>query len=422
MQLTNKKSIRAALAAATCTVLSQPLQANQDNNDWDLKSGILYYSEADRVTVIAPTVSASKTLKSGDVLTLRAIYDSLTGASPNGATPTNAIQTFTSPSGESDYTTQAGDTPLRDLTDTRVVLGIDWETELSRLMNNTLTANISSERDYLSLGLSDTLKRDFHNRQTTVTAGLGLTLDTISPEGGTPVGLQLLNASGEAGGDEQKSSVDLLLGVTRILNRSTLTQLNLSHTHSTGYLTDPYKILSMIDPDTGETVRDTSNDFLYRYEKRPDTRTSDSLYWKLQHQLKEDVVYLSYRYFQDDWGIRSHTVDLKYRYELSGGNYLQPHYRHYQQTAADFYHHSLVDGIALPDYASADLRLGEMTGTTLGMKFGIPLSDGEFNIRFEKMVQTGESHPADAIGVQRNYDLYPTLDATIVQIGYSTVF
>ncbi len=422
MQLTGKKSIRAALAAATCTVLSQPLQASQNSDEWDVKSGLLYYSEADRVTVIAPTVSAGTTTESGDIFTLRAIYDSLTGASPNGATPTNTTQTFTSPSGESSYTTQAGDTPLRDLTDTRVVLGIDWESELSRLMRHTLTANISSERDYLSLGVSDTLQRDFHNRQTTVSAGIGLTMDTISPEGGTPVGLQLLTASSEAGGDEQKSSLDLLLGITRILNRHTLTQVNFSHTYSTGYLTDPYKILSMIDPTTGETVQNISGEFLYRHEKRPDTRTSDSLYWKLQHQLTQDVVYLSYRYFQDDWGIRSHTMDLKYRYELQSGNYLQPHYRYYQQTAADFYHHSLVDDGALPDYASADLRLGDMTGNTVGLKFGIPLSDGEFNIRFEKMVQTGESHPADAIGVQRNYDLYPTLDATIVQIGYRTVF
>ena len=422
MQLTGKKSIRAALAAATCTVLSQPLQASQNSDEWDVKSGLLYYSEADRVTVIAPTVSAGTTTDSGDIFTLRAIYDSLTGASPNGASPTNTAQAFTSPSGESNYTTQAGDTPLRDLTDTRVVLGIDWESELSRLMRHTLTANVSSERDYLSLGVSDTLQHDFHNRQTTVSAGIGLTLDTISPEGGTPDGLQLLSASGEAGGDEQKSSVDLLLGITRVLNRHTLTQVNFSHTYSTGYLTDPYKILSMIDPATGETVQDINGDFLYRHEKRPDTRTSNSLYWKLQHQLTQDVVYLSYRYFQDDWGIRSHTMDLKYRYELLGGNYLQPHYRYYRQTAADFYHHSLVDDGALPDYASADLRLGEMTGTTVGLKFGIPLSDGEFNIRFEKMVQTGESHPADAIGVQRNFDLYPTLDATIVQIGYRTVF
>lgn len=426
MQLKDKKSIRAALTAATCTVLSHPLQASQAIGNWDVKSGLLYYSEADRVTVVAPSVSASQTTKSGDVITLRSIFDSVTGASPNGAVPTSTPQTFTSPSGKSSYTSPAGETPMRDITDTRVVFGIDWDNELSRLVRHTLSANMSKERDYFSLNMSDTVKRDFHNRQTTLAAGLSITLDRVSPEGGTPVGLQLTNVPTTSTGEDegkQKNSVDLLLGVTRILNRRTLTQFNYSHTYSTGYLTEPYKILSVVNPVTGVTVKDPiTQEYLYRYEKRPDTRNSDSLYWKLQYHLPQDVVYLSYRYFQDDWGIRSNTMDLKYRYELSGGSYLQPHYRYYQQTAADFYRHSLVDGEPLPNYASADLRLGEMTSTTMGLKYGIPLSDGEFSIRFEKMVQTGESHPADAIGQLRNYDLYPTLDATIVQFGYSTVF
>ena len=31
----------------------------------------------------------------------------------------------------------------------------------------------------------------------------------------------------------------------------------------------------------------------------------------------------------------------------------------------------------------------------------------------------GESHPADAIGNLRNFDLFPTVDAFILQIGYN---
>lgn len=425
MQLSNKPSIRAALATATCTLLSQPLQAGQNSDGWDVKSGLLYYSEVDRVTVIAPTVSASKITDAGDKLTFRAIYDSVTGASPNGATPTNKPQTFTSPSGEKTYTTPAGETPKRDLSDVRLAVGGDWEHELSRLVRNVMSANFSTERDYLSLSVSNTVSRDFNNRQTTLSAGLGLTLDVIKPEGGVPVGLQPITQPVTGMLEEdQKTAVDALIGITQILSRRTLTQLNYSHTTSSGYHTDPYKILSVIDPVTGETVTDPANPaaYLYRYERRPDTRNSDSIYWKLQHHLTEDVIYFSYRYFQDDWGIRSHTMDLKYRYELPGGKYLQPHYRHYQQTAADFYRHSLVDGTLLPEFASADLRLGEMTSTTVGLKFGMPLSDGDFSIRVEKMTQTGESYPADAIGIQRNFDLYPTLDAAIVQIGYRTVF
>jgi hypothetical protein len=48
--------------------------------------------------------------------------------------------------------------------------------------------------------------------------------------------------------------------------------------------------------------------------------------------------------------------------------------------------------------------------------------DGELSARVTYMKQTGNSHPADAIGVQRNLDLYPGLDAVYGQLGYTFTF
>ncbi len=414
------QSIRAALAAATCTVLAQPLEATaqtaSDEGTWDIQSGILFYDEGDRIQVIEPVVDASKTLEDGSLLTLRAVVDTVTGASPNGASASDTVQTFTSPSGNSTYTAAIGETPMRNVEDVRVAFSGEWEKELTRMVRNTLGGGISNETDFLSLSISDTIKLDVNNRQTTLAAGLGLTLDNVSPSGGTPVEMQLLSApSSGVGGDETKNSVELMLGVTQILSPRTLTQLNYTMSHSSGYLTDPYKILSVVDGTSGSTLD-------YRYEKRPDSRTSNILNWRLNHQLNEDVIYLGYRYFTDDWGINAHTVDLKYRSELGNGLYLQPHLRLYQQSAADFYHHSLVAGTTVPENASADLRLAEMDSTTIGLKLGMPLAGGDFTVRIEHMTQEGESSPANAIGVQQNYDLYPTLDANIIQFGYHFEF
>ncbi len=425
MQLKREpKSIRAALAVATCTLLAHPVEGSSqetgsDEGSWDIQSGLLFYSEADRIQVVEPVVSASKSLESGDLLTLRGVIDTITGASPNGATPTNRAQTFTSPSGDS-YTVAAGDTPTRNTQDMRVAFDAEWEKELSRMVRNTLSGSISNEEDFLSLSVSDTIQLDLNKRHTTLAAGVALTVDTVSAEGGTPVELEsvlypppaLPLPPGEDDDEgEQKNSVELLLGMTQIIDRKTLSQLNYSMSHSSGYLTDPYKFLSVIEPLSGNTLD-------YRYEKRPDTRTSQILNWRLNHQFVEDVLYLGYRYFVDDWGITAHTADIKYRSELGAGRYLQPHLRLYQQSAADFFRHSLVDGEPLPNHASADLRLGEMSGRTLGIKYGMPLAGGDFTIRLEQMVQQGGSSPPDAIGIQQNYDLYPTLSASIIQFGY----
>ena len=77
-----------------------------------------------------------------------------------------------------------------------------------------------------------------------------------------------------------------------------------------------------------------------------------------------------------------------------------------------------MDGEALPGNASADYRLGDMTTWTFGLMFGTPLSDGrELTVRAEYYMQTGESPPAGAFGILRDYDLFPTVDAVIVQVG-----
>jgi len=46
----------------------------------------------------------------------------------------------------------------------------------------------------------------------------------------------------------------------------------------------------------------------------------------------------------------------------------------------------------------------------------------ELALRAELMKQTGDSYPSDAIGALRQLDLYPDLEATILQISYTTEF
>ena len=38
------------------------------------------------------------------------------------------------------------------------------------------------------------------------------------------------------------------------------------------------------------------------------------------------------------------------------------------------------------------------------------------------MLQSGESHPSDAIGVQRDQNLFPDVAAWILQVSYSAQF
>ncbi len=414
MQLKNRK-LRQQLSLATCALLTGvPGQAS--SADWVVDAGVMSYSESDRVSAVKSIVTGQR-LTEETTVSVTVLVDTLTGASPNGASAATTSQTFTNASGTA-YTAAEKETPLRDFEDTRTAISSSWERVLNRLFRLKLGADVSTEDDYDSLGLNVSLSRDLNNRLTTVTVGAAITQDTITPSGGTPVersatdGTTLSIQSKE----EEKNTTDLLLGVTQILSRTTLTQLNYSYSLVDGYMSDPYKIVSEVDAVTGNTTG-------YRYEKRPDSRIRQSINWTTAHHLTEDVVHFTYRYFWDDWGIDSHTFDLKYRYEIGAGHYLQPQVRYYMQSAADFYRHSLVDSETLPSYLSSDQRLGEMSSYTIGLKYGFPVfTDGRLSLRVAYMQQSGDSSPSDAIGSQKQVDLFPTLEAMIVNVNFKLPF
>jgi hypothetical protein len=428
MQLNN---IKKELGVATCALLQVPgASVHASDSEWDIDTAFLYYAESDgRVSAFEPAVYAGKDLSNDQRIDLRLVVDVLTGATPNGAHASSVTQTFTTPSGSSAYTAQPGETPLDDsFKDTRVAAGVDWTLPFSRLSKIKLGLNGSTEYDYTSLGVSATYLQDFNNRNTTLTAGLAFNNDTISPVGGVPLALSPMRQPGETnrvGADDTKTVTDIILGITQVINRKTLMQLNYAMGMQDGYLTDPYKIVTVIDPVTGlpdnTALLNVNADALpYVYEKRPDSRQTNSLFFKTTRHLTRDVVYFSYRYFWDDWGITSNTFDLKYRYEIGRG-YLQPHVRYYLQDAADFYRHNLVQGVdvdangnVLLDSVSSDYRLAKLTTTTLGLKYGYALGDNsELSIRGEVMNQSVDD------GDVPSTEETPDLDAIILNVGYS---
>ena len=418
MQLKERSNITEALATASCALLLVPSSADAQDNPWQFDSAVLYYDEDERVTAIEPVISASRQIGDDDRITLKLVVDNLTGASANGATPTDQTQTFTRPSGKGRYTIAAEDTPLDDtFRDTRTALNASWETSLENMWSRSFGLAISEEYDFFSTSFSGLVSKDLYARNTTLTAGISLEFDQISPVGDTPIGLASMAAPGETqardGGEEEKNISELLFGWSQVLSPKAIMQVNYTFATSDGYHTDPYKLLSVVDSSSGETLD-------YIHEKRPQSRNKQSIYWQGKYHLEEDIVDLSYRYLWDDWDIVSHTIDFHYRWKLTDNSYLEPHYRYYRQEAANFYAYFLVDGEPLPTYASADYRLGDLTGQTLGIKYSYDFGrQKNLSLRLEQYLQSGNGSPSEAVGVLRNQDLYPNVEASIVQVSYS---
>jgi len=435
----DKLNLSGALAAATCTLLGSNLpeavQA-QEEPGWDFDTALLYYGEdQDRIQDLSFATLATRTYLDDRFLSLGFTIDGLTGASPNGALPMGFPQTFTQPSGKKTYTIDADTLPIDDtFRDIRAAFTINWQQPMGRMSNVNFGASASKEYDYMHLGVNARISRDFNQRNTTLSAGFAYASDTIDPVGGTPLALTpMINARDDEddGGlgrstSESKDVFDIVLGVTQVISRNLVVQANYSYSDSSGYLNDPYKILSVVDGVTGDAVPVPQipgidgPSHLYLYEQRPEDRAKHSLYTQAKYYMRGKVLDVSYRYMTDDWEIDSHTIDLRYRWPVSDRSYLEPHLRFYSQSAAEFYTLNLVEDEPLPENVSADYRLGDFDGITAGLKYGWKTGGGnDVSVRLEWYQQSSNVSSNQLIGSQAVQDNVPDLNAVILQFGYS---
>jgi hypothetical protein len=424
MQLKKKggRQLRGRLLASSCALLATA-GARAATDDWSFDSGLLYYAESDRVKATEPTVIVKRKLGDDSSLSARFVVDSLTGATPTGAMPSSRGTTVTGASGSVSST--VGQFPLAQFRDLRSALGLTWSRRMGGDWQLDVGGNASVERDFRSQGANLVLARDLNRHNTTLSLGASYEGDRINPHGGVQLPL------GEVGGfdtliasDANKTVKSALAGITQVMNQSWIVSLNYSYSNSHGYLNDPYKVVSILNthlgglipifgPPIGEPVTSL-------YENRPGKRNERALYVVNKAYLAGSVAEVSYRYGKDDWGIRSNTFELRYRLPFGEDFYVQPHLRYYHQTAANFYQRTLLDSDPLPAYVSADYRLANITGRTIGLEFGEDVDEGSvLRVRLERYVQGGKVDPRVLVGVQQDFNSFPDLKAYIAQVSYS---
>lgn len=380
-----------------------------------LDASALLYGEKGRTAIVEPTAMLTRFFSNGQSLSAQFAFDVMTGASPTGEMPSGRVQTVTSASGHTS-TNAADQLPTKPFSDFRGGLELGWVLPIGSLVTATTGAHVSRERDYRSVGGTFQASLDVMNRLTTLTAGGGVNRDEVLPIGGTPVpfgdGTMVTTATND------KRVATVLLGVSHVVTRGWIMGASVNLMEERGYLTEPYKVVSLISPDSGFTVGSVT-------EHRPSNRERRSaMLNSVYHLSGDDVTYATYRYYWDDWGVRSHTLDLKLRHELPEHSWLQPHVRLYTQTQAEFFNFGLEDGAPFPTYATSDERLGPLHSATIGATYGFPVPGytGTLTVRAEYLHQWGDGHPSSAIGAQQDINLFPPMDTGTLFVTYSVDF
>lgn len=330
-----------------------------------------YQETGNRITVDSHYAMAELELDAATRLRARGVLDTITGQTPTGAP---------APAGSDQV-------PLASLEDERRAVVVD----VARVFGDwtgRLEVAYSDEDDYLSRGYSGSVTRDFNQKNTQVQAGFSYIDDVI-----------------RFGGAHPKLSRDFLLGVTQLLDRNTTLTVNVAWGNSRGYLTDPYKLVLK----TIELAPGLSLDLTFP-ENRPAERAKTIAFVQVKHMIESirGTLDLSCRYFDDDWGIESDTLELAWLQRAGEKWIVQPYVRLYAQNAADFYIYDLnqtpIVPVANPTSAgpfySADYRLSKLRAVTTGLKVVYTASD---HWAFDATVERYDMRGRDGITPQSAY-------------------
>jgi hypothetical protein len=277
--------------------------------------------DPDRYRIKSHQFSFKRELNERFTLRVEGIHESMSGSSPWYVIPDPQ---------HGPLQIMSGATIKETRNEIMLALGINRNTVV-----HSVQAGYSTENDYEALFAAYTGEYEQDNQHTTLLWGVSYSDDRLSPTDALLFG-RIEHAN--------KDSVSASFGITRVINRNALIQTGIQLTKQDGFLSDPYK----------EMWINGSIEF----DHRPDTRTAFS--WNSRYRQyfvgSDAALHADYRYYNDDWGVSAHTLELTWKQPLGTHFELAPSIRYHSQKAADFYIPAVTNG-RQPRYWSSDYRL-----------------------------------------------------------------
>lgn len=213
-----------------------------------------------------------------------------------------------------------------------------------------LASGYSTENDYTALNASVDGEVHFNEKNTTLSGGLGISVDEIEP---ADVALFSTRPTGE-----DKQTYSLFTGLSQVIDRTSIIQSGLTYRHSRGYLADPYKQVFVV---AGGTVL---------ADARPDARNQLSWLTQYRRHIEEvnGTLHASYQFYVDDWDLTSHTFELAWHQSVRDALRIVPSLRYYTQSEADFYVPYLSVAPGRGAEHSSDYRLSAYGALTFGLQ------------------------------------------------------
>ena len=223
----------------------------------------------------------------------------------------------------------------------------------------TISPNIgySKEKDYTAIFGGVQVEYEFPNKATSVSGGVSVSFDEIDPT--QEAGVVRVN-------NEDKENYSIFGTINQVINKHTVIQSTLGVSIFDGFLSDPYKQVFL---PTGNLP-----------DSRPDDRIQYTWSTRLRRysELLSAALHADYRFYYDDWNVRSHTLDLGLNKVTESGWAFDTSIRYYSQTQADFYEPFYTQVRADGEYSS-DYRLSPYG--SISFRLGLSESIGDWTVK-----------------------------------------
>ncbi len=220
----------------------------------------------------------------------------------------------------------------------------------------TYTASyISSvERDYISETASFSLSQSMFGDLTTLTLGFSDTHNTVGENNGT-ADVPKVAWVGHA------LSRTYSGGLSQILTKNLIADVNLQVITDAGYLANPYRSIRFLDGGNAKGYSLASQVY-------PDTHTSTAVQVQAKYYLPYRAAVTGlYRYFTDTWGVIGNTYEVDYTHPIGNTWIFEGRLRYYRQGAASFYS-DLFPFADSQNFTARDQNLAALDNTTIGAK------------------------------------------------------
>ena len=302
-----------------------------------------------------------------------------------------------------------------------------------------LSGGFSNEPDFMSTFGSTNFSLELNNKLTTLSAGYSLTGNEITRSGGGGSG----HHSGFSDVLEEKSTFNKFYwGMSQVLSKNTLLQVNAGFTAQRGYLSNPYKYvyirgeitaeeyydLDDVGADDGDWAKYTDLEVV-GIDVFREVRPRDRDQWFFATQMNQHIpaldasVHFNYRYYKDSWKIRSHTFELDWYQSLPFGMTVTPSVRYYSQSSAEFFAPYFLAPRADGHYSS-DYRLSDYGKLSSGLSVSKQFSKGvRLDAGFEYYIHKGSlKMGGDGVGDYADitsYLLSASLNVNLSNLGRS---